>query len=163
MDELDKGLAIALRGREAERALLAFDRCMKTWGMTMPEVDALVLDFGLGDFRNRGLIEHWLANEIEAGYCGKYLFVFDGQTCPTHHHGKKHETFHLVRGRVRMVLDGSSFLVEPGDTIPVPPGTRHGFTGVGDALLLELSTPCLIDDNHFEDPAIPIGRGAGQG
>ena len=25
------------------------------------------------------LIEFWIANEMDAGYCAKYLFVFDGQ------------------------------------------------------------------------------------
>ena len=73
----------------------------------MPPSQRLVLDFGLGDFKGTGLIECWLANEVAAGYCGKYLFVFDRQTCPAHLHRKKHETFFIAKGRVRMVIDST--------------------------------------------------------
>ncbi len=59
----------------------------------MPPHEPLVSDFGLGDFYETGLIEYWVANEIQAGYCGKLLFVFGGQTCPMHWHKRKHETF----------------------------------------------------------------------
>jgi D-lyxose ketol-isomerase len=45
----------------------------------------------------------------------------------------------------------------PGDVLPVEPGRQHSFTGRGPALLLEVSTPCVVDDNDFADPAIPIG------
>jgi mannose-6-phosphate isomerase-like protein (cupin superfamily) len=117
----------------------------------------LVLDFGLGDFAKTGLIEYWIANEVEAGYCAKYLFVFDGQTCPMHHHRGKMETFFVVKGTVRMSFDGREFEMSPGEVLPVPQGRPHSFTGAGPALLLEVSTPCLIDDNFFADPAIAIG------
>jgi len=157
VDELDKGLAIALRGAEAEQALARFRTRMASWGIAMPDAAPLVLDFGLADFRNVGLIECWIANELAAGYCGKYMFVFAGQTCPRHHHAKKHETFHVVKGQVRMTFGESVVAADEGDTFPVPPGKRHSFTGISDALLLELSTPCLIDDNYFANPDIPIG------
>jgi hypothetical protein len=42
--------------------------------------------------------------------------------------------------------------------LPVEPGVFHCFTGVGPALLLELSMPCVVEDNEFADPHIPIGR-----
>ncbi|MDQ1328064.1 MAG: Cupin 2 protein, partial [Candidatus Poribacteria bacterium] len=29
--------------------------------------------------------------------------------------------------------------------------------GIGPALLLELSMPCVVDDNYFENSDIPIG------
>jgi len=45
---------------------------------------------------------------MEAGYCGKYLFVFDGQTCPLQQHKRRHETFFVVQGRVRMTFDNVS-------------------------------------------------------
>lgn len=157
MDELQKALDIALTGPPAERALADFQRQIAAWSVALPPVAPLVLDFGLGDFPHTGLIEYWIANEAGAGYCGKYLFVFDGQTCPTHRHRRKHETFFLVKGRVRMTLDGVSRNMSAGDVLPVPPGKVHCFTGLGPALLLELSMPCEVDDNYFEDVGIPIG------
>ncbi len=157
MDQLEKGLEISISGDLCDQALAAFRRQIADWGVALPEVEPLVLDFGLGDFYRTGLIEYWIANEMEEGYCGKYLFVFDGQTCPEHLHGEKHETFFIVKGRVRMCFDGSVRDMRAGDTLPVAPGRFHRFTGIGPALLLELSTPCEIDDNHFRDRRIPIG------
>ncbi len=157
MQELDKGLDISLKGRRAEKALTDFYRMSKAWGLDMPQADPLVLDFGLADFDRVGLVECWIANEFEAGYCGKFLFVTDGQTCPMHHHREKHETFFIVKGRVRMTCDGEEWEMGQGDVLPVAPGKVHGFTGAGPALLLEVSKPCKIDDNYFENTAIPIG------
>ena len=39
----------------------------------------------------------------------------------------------------------------------IEPWTYHSFTGAGPALLLEVSKPCIIDDNYFEDTRILIG------
>jgi mannose-6-phosphate isomerase-like protein (cupin superfamily) len=157
MNELEKALEIAAKGPEAERAVAEFRRKIDAWGVAMPPSQLLVLDFGLGDFNSTGLIECWLANEVAAGYCGKYLFLFDQQTCPAHLHRKKHETFFIAKGRVRMVIDGAAREMGSGDVVAMPPGRLHSFTGIGPALVLELSTPCLIDDNYFENTAIPIG------
>ena len=157
MHELDKAQQIALKGPAAEAALAALRRQIGAWGLGLPPVEPLVLDFGLGDFPRVGLIEYWIANQPEAGYCAKYLFVFDGQTCPAHHHRQKHETFFILRGEVRMLYDAHERRMGPGDVQPVERGRQHSFTGLGPALLLEVSTPCVVEDNDFADPAIPIG------
>jgi D-lyxose ketol-isomerase len=160
MDELDKALDIAMRGIPAKRALAAFQKQIKAWGVALPPVKPLVLDFGLGAFAETGLIEYWIANETKAGYCGKYLFVFDGQSCPEHRHQTKHETFFVVKGQVRMRCGTRTLIMNEGDVLPVAPGRKHSFTGIGPALLLELSMPCEIADNHFTNPCIPIGCNA---
>jgi D-lyxose ketol-isomerase len=157
MNELDRALDIALKGPEAERALGDFRRQIAAWNVALPPVEPLVLDFGLGDFRRVGLIEYWIANEAAAGYCGKYLFVFDGQTCPLHRHRVKHETFFIVKGRVAMEYNGRRLELGEGGVLAVEPWKFHSFTGVGPALLLELSMPCQVDDNYFDNPDIPIG------
>ena len=157
MKELDRAQRIAVSGPLRKEALAAFVQQIKAWDMTMPPVEPLVLDFGLGDFYSIGLIEYWIANEIEAGYCAKYLFVFDGQTCPTHHHREKVETFFIVKGRVRMDCVGSVREMKMGDVLLVQTKQPHSFTGVGPALILEASTPCRVDDNYFADSRIPIG------
>ncbi len=163
MEELDKAKALALQGKAKTDALRRFHDAIRPWGLALPPVEPLVLDFGLGNFEKVGLIEYWIANELEAGYCGKYLFVFDGQTCPMHKHHVKKETFFIVKGRVRMLLDGQSQEMGPGDVLPVPPNHSHSFTGIGPALLLELSKPCFIADNVFEDPRIQIGTNTSSG
>ena len=120
----------------------------------MPPVEPLVFDFGLGQFDRVGLIEYWIANEVEAGYCGKYLFVFNGQQCPAHSHRVKHETFFVIRGCLNVTLDGRAMTLHPGEVLPISPGQVHSFCGEGNSLLLELSMPCDVCDNYFEDPRI---------
>jgi D-lyxose ketol-isomerase len=157
MNELDRALNIALKGPEAERALSDFQRQIALWKIALPPVEPLVLDFGLGDLRRVGLIEYWIANEAAAGYCGKYLFVFDGQTCPLHRHRVKHETFFVVKGRMAVEYDGQRLELGEGGVLSIEPWKFHSFTGIGPVLLLELSMPCQVDDNYFENPDIPIG------
>lgn len=157
MDELDIGLKISVTGPLRDEALAACARQLKAWDVAMPPVEPLVLDFGLRDFYRTGLIEYWVANEIEAGYCGKFLFLFDGQTCPMHHHREKLETFYIHRGVVRMQYRGREWDMQPGEVLRVETGHPHQFRGVGPALILEVSKPCVIADNYFANPQIPIG------
>ena len=148
---------VELSGPERGEALEQIRAQMREWGLTMPEVEPLPLDFGLGRFREIGETEFWIANETEVGYCGKFLFLFDGQTCPHHRHEMKHETFFIVKGTIRMKVGDEERLMEPGDVLAMPPGAAHSFTGVGAALVLEVSLPSIRGDNFFDDPAIGDG------
>ncbi len=62
MKELDHGREIALHGPEAADALTRMQEQLDRWGMVMPSIEPLVLDFGLGQFDKTGLIEHWIAD-----------------------------------------------------------------------------------------------------
>jgi len=141
-------------GTERDVALAECRRQVSEWGLAMPDVEPFALHFGLNDFRRTGEIEFWIVNEEDAGYCGKLLFVFDGQTCPYHHHKLKHETFFVVKGRLGMVIDGEERVMNEGDSLLVAPGTEHSFTGIGNALLLEVSMPSSLNDNFFTDKRI---------
>ena len=141
-------------GEKRKQALEHCRNVIKAWGLTMPQVEPLALDFGLGRFDEIGEIEFWIANEAEHGYCGKFLFVADGQTCPYHRHGRKHETFFVLKGQVRILVDDEEQTLREGDVLVMPPGQRHSFTGVGPALLLEVSMPSTRQDNFFADQAI---------
>ncbi len=145
---------VRLSATKQKQALLEFHRQLTKWALKMPKVKPLVLDFGLGKFDKTGLIEFWLANETKAGYCGKFLFVFDGQTCPYHRHKIKHETFFVVKGQVQMKAGGKTKLLKEGDRLVMPPGVGHSFQGAGPALLLEVSQPCVAKDNFFQNEQI---------
>ena len=150
----EKDFPYQLQGQERQEALARCRDTIQGWNLTVPDVEPLVLDFGLGRFDEIGEIEFWVANEERAGYCGKFLFVNDGQTCPYHNHDVKHETFFVLKGQVRMVIDGSDRVLQQGDTLVMPPGQRHSFTGIGPALLLEVSMPSTQGDNLFADSDI---------
>ena len=160
MDELERGISISMTGEARAAALALFLGQIGKWEVALPPVEPLVLDFGLGDFARIGLIEYWIANETAAGYCGKYLFLFDGQSCPTHHHVTKTETFFVVKGKMGVRYAGADRMLQAGDVLLVESSVDHGMTADGPCLFLELSSPCSIDDNCFLDSAIPIGRNA---
>src|SRR5688572_30872253 len=134
MDELEKGLAISISGEARARALSRFLAQVQQWDMSLPAVEPLVLDFGLGDFERVGLIEYWISNEAAAGYCGKYLFVFHGQTCPKHRHARKHETFFLLHGRLEVEYRDTLRVLRRGDVLPIEPPHYHRFTGLEPSL-----------------------------
>ncbi|HCG77357.1 MAG: hypothetical protein COZ37_05255 [bacterium (Candidatus Ratteibacteria) CG_4_10_14_3_um_filter_41_18] len=141
-------------GEKRKEALRKCKEIIESWGIRMPEVKPQVLDLGLGDFYKVGLIEYWIANNREEGYCGKFLFVFDGQTCPYHHHNFKHETFFILKGKVKMVVGGREMVKSQGDVLAMEQKADHSFTGIGPALLLEVSKPCQPNDNIFENKKI---------
>jgi len=145
---------VELSGAKREKALNTCKRQMAAWGLSLPDVAPLVLDFGLKDFSRTGLIEYWVANEREAGYCGKFLFLFDGQECPEHHHDMKHETFFVMKGSIKMKVNDKVRTLNAGDLLIMPPGNKHSFQGIGPALLLEISQPSVRGDNFFLDEKI---------
>lgn len=147
--------ALELQGAERRRVVEAVRRQVAAWGLTLPPGEPLPLHFGLGRFMEVGETEFWIANEKDAGYCGKFLFVFDGQTCPYHHHRLKHETFFVVKGAVRMKMGETTRVLREGEVLAMPRGVAHAFTGhEGPALVLEVSQPSVLRDNFFSDPAI---------
>ena len=146
--------AVEMQGPEREKALGAIQDQIAAWGLKMPPVTPLPLHFGLHQFMEVGETEFWVANDTEHGYCGKFLFVFDGQTCPYHRHLMKHETFFIVKGTLRMKVGEEERLMHEGDLLAMPPGVGHSFTGVGPALVLEVSMPSILQDNFFADKRI---------
>ncbi len=146
--------SLQLQGERRQEVIEKSSGQLNRWHIAVPTVEPLVMDFGQGDFYTTGLIEYWIANEIEAGYCAKYLYLFDQQHCPTHSHAHKHETFHIVKGSVRLRVDNQEHILHEGDILSMPPGKVHTFSGQGNALILEISTPCLVEDNIFHDKAI---------
>jgi D-lyxose ketol-isomerase len=144
---------LQIHGPERDDVLQKVWHQIHEWNLVMPNVEPLVIHFGLHDFRNTGLTEFWIANEQQAGYCGKFLFVFDDQTCPAHRHETKHETFFVVKGEVQMQTDEDR-IMRAGDRLVMPPGVEHSFTGRGNALLLEVSMPSTLEDNFFDNRSI---------
>ena len=113
-----------------------------------------MIHFGLNDFIHTGETEFRVANEVEAGYCAKLIFVFDGQTCMYHDHKIKHEMFYVLKGKTKMVVDGQEVIKKQGNIVVIPTGVKHSFIGIGPCLLLEVSMPCILGDSHFENRTI---------
>jgi quercetin dioxygenase-like cupin family protein len=87
-------------------------------------------------------------------YAGKVLVLRKGFRSSLHHHEKKDETFCVWSGRVGFELGVAGWQVlSPGDTLHIPPGQLHRFTGLEDSEILEVSTQDREDDNFRLDPS----------
>ncbi len=145
---------LQIHGPTRAQALASFNARLASWGIFAPATEPLLEDFGTNDFYRTGLTELWITNQIAAGYCGKYLFVFAGQTCPLHCHKIKHETFFVIQGAIHVSLAGQERVLQAGESLAIAPPQIHSFTGLSDALIVELSMPCHVEDNYFIDPLI---------
>ncbi len=145
---------VELTGPARSEALVRCRAELEKWSVPVADDVVFVFNCGLDEFQATGLIEFWVANETDAGYCGKFLFLFDGQWCPEHRHEMKHETFYILCGQVRMCAGGKEAAMNPGDRLAMPPGVLHKFVGVGPALILEVSQPSIRGDNFFTDKRI---------
>lgn len=145
---------LSLQGDEREVTLKKIAGVVESWGLRLPDVPPDPLHFGFNDFTRVGETEFNVNNNVDEGYCGKFIFQFAGQLCPLHHHRIKHETFFIVKGRVEMDLAGKKIVMKQGDTQVVDRSVVHAFTALEDSLILESSKPDLVDDSIFEDRRI---------
>jgi len=154
MDEIKQAIKNTVTENQAKPVLATISRRMKSWGLSLPDSPGLVFDFGIGEFETIGETEFWIANEIEHGYCGKYLFLFSNQRCPNHMHKIKHETFFIMKGSITLTLDEEDILMKQGETLSVSPGSYHTFIAHEETLILEISMPGILEDNYFTDPRL---------
>lgn len=97
--------------------------------------------------------ELWIANGPL--YCGKLLTLRKGFHCSLHRHPVKDETFYLRSGKVFFELGGKVVVMSPGQSVHVPPGTWHRFTGLEDSEIFEVSTQHSDDDVERMEPSGP--------
>jgi quercetin dioxygenase-like cupin family protein len=154
MNESEIISKLSLPGKEQKLVLEKINCIIAAWGLKLPDVPADCLHFGYNDFLQTGETEFNINNNVEHGYCGKFMFLFAGQTCPMHHHRKKHETFFIVKGKVNMELSGEKYVLSQGDRLIVNQFDWHKFTALEDSLILESSKPDQVDDSIFEDQMI---------
>jgi mannose-6-phosphate isomerase-like protein (cupin superfamily) len=152
MDEITAKLC--LQGDEKEQTIKKIEAVVASWGLTLPAVDPEPLHFGYNDFMRIGETEYNINNNVKEGYCGKFMFMFKGQTCPQHHHAIKHETFFIVKGSVEMTNGEDTFVMQQGDTYEIDQYSIHTFTAREDSLILESSKPDIVTDSIFVDDAI---------
>ncbi len=98
--------------------------------------------------------EDWIDNNKE--YCGKLLFFKKDKRCSFDYHKKKHETFHLFSGKVKIQtgwgddlngLEIKSCILNPGDCLKIPRGLRHQIIALKDSNLFEFSTTHSEEDS----------------
>jgi len=97
--------------------------------------------------------EKWIVNTKD--YCGKLLHVDEGKHCSWHYHHQKDETFYVQSGMLHVVLgsDAEEFILTPGDSLHIPPGTLHKFAALEDTDFFEFST------HHDDEDTVRLVEG----
>lgn len=163
---------------EAVRRAAAF---FQSNGWALPPDPAWdVTDFGLGNFKRKGLVLVNLANEPE--YCEKLMFAIKDQHIPAHCHQNKKEdiicrkgvlmvqvwpehpneadfplTFHVqVNNTKRAVRSGEILRLTSGERITLEPGIYHAYYPESEGCIIgEVSTVNDdLNDNFFLDPGV---------
>ena len=96
-------------------------------------------------------------------YVGKILHVRKGEALSLQYHEQKDECLLVVRGTIEIELgvdEGQlkSHRMQEGDSVHLPPQTRHRITAVQDADIYEVSTPEIDDVVRLEDRYGRAGR-----
>lgn len=90
--------------------------------------------------------EYVISNDECHNRCFKLIQIFKGRKSSYHFHETKSESFTVVKGQVRFVVDDEIIIGNLGDTLYMTKGTPHSFEALTDmAVLFEQST--LHDDN----------------
>lgn len=103
--------------------------------------------------------------EVEVA-CAK-VAALDIDDSPVHVHGETLETYHILSGTGRMVLDQQVVPVQAGSLIVIPPGVVHGLASdrPGQPLRVLMSfTPGLapVAEQRFRDERIVHARASGR-
>jgi rfaE bifunctional protein kinase chain/domain len=92
--------------------------------------------------------EEWIVN---SEYCGKKLVLNEGYCCSLHYHKIKDETFYIALGKVGFQLNDEHFILTPGDSLLITPGTKHRFYGLEHSEIFEFSTHHMEDDSYRDE------------
>jgi len=100
--------------------------------------------------------EIWLANNEEENYCGKILHINGGESSSMHFHAKKHETFYVLSGGLRVEIintettEKTMHVLGQGDSFVIDRLTPHQLSPVGDNAveIIEISTLHKDEDSY---------------
>jgi quercetin dioxygenase-like cupin family protein len=69
------------------------------------------------------------------------LFEKAGVRMPEHSHDDHESVVYLVKGRMRLVIDGKEFIAQAGDAWIHPKGVKHWSESLEDCLAIEIKSP----------------------
>ena len=107
--------------------------------------------YGIKKINDTGCI---LITIINKHYCKKLVCVLPGQKHPTHKHFTKNESFHILSGKLDLVLNKIDFKLNKGDTIDIDRGSWHSFTSEKGCIFEEISSRYKVGDSEYLDKKI---------
>lgn len=103
---------------------------------------------GIDNLRKTGAFLMTVINAMH--YAKKIICLLPGQSHPSHKHIKKHETFHVLSGRMKV----NKVWLGVGDTYHVPAGVYHEFSSIDGCIFEEISTDTVPNDSVYKDKEI---------
>jgi sialic acid synthase SpsE/quercetin dioxygenase-like cupin family protein len=107
--------------------------------------------YGLEKFGEFGIT---MITVVNREYCKKLIVVLPGQRHPEQYHHKKEETFHVLYGELRLILDGKERVCRPGAVVTIERGAKHAFESSTGAIFEEISSTQYVNDSFYTDPVI---------
>ena len=101
------------------------------------------------------LIYEMIGRPAEIGGTTKHSFVHvvipPGKCSPAHFHKVSEETYYILRGKGRIIIDGKEFILSPGQACLIMPGEVHQIFNDEDVPLefLTISAPAWTPDDSF--------------
>jgi len=82
-----------------------------------------------------------------------YIVIPPGKSALAHYHRKSEETYYILKGSAKMVIDGQPFPLRPGQACLIHPGEIHQIfsNGEQDLEFLAISAPAWVPEDSFFD------------
>jgi len=93
--------------------------------------------------------ELWFAQTDK--YVGKIIFVKSGSRLSLQYHEKKDETLYIYSGIAQFIINDEYRRVVTGESIHLPPLTKHRIEAIYDTTIIEVSTPEVEDVVRLKD------------
>lgn len=84
-------------------------------------------------------------------YMGKILHINTGKRISLQIHDQKTESWYLLWGKIKMVVEGAEIEMEKGVGYTIPVNTKHRLVGIEEGEVLEVSTPEIGNTIRLED------------
>lgn len=122
-------------------------------GLALPKRYEMELShhYGIEKFEEIGAA---ILNIINREYCKKLIVLLPNQCHPDHYHVKKEETFNVLYGDLKVVLNGKEMNLHAGDILTIERNDRHSFSSASGCIFEEISTTHYKDDSFYFDENI---------
>lgn len=120
---------------------------------TISEKDEMEISahYGINKFFETGA---FIISKVNRSYCKKLIVLLPNQNHPSHKHSIKEETFELLEGDCKLILNGKSIALKKGYPILINKGVSHSFSSNKGCVIEEISTTHIKGDSIYEDPSI---------
>jgi quercetin dioxygenase-like cupin family protein len=101
----------------------------------------------------------WVANRDLNPGCDQsfgLVHILPGKVNPEHWHTAAEEIVHMLQGECDVRLGDQHLTIRPGQTLHIPPGTKHEVSNHGwDPVVYVCSFSASMRGTLFEDPSAP--------